>query len=913
MSANSQNIFSAKTGNWLTAAHWSGGVPTPTMDAFVGAGASGAAAASSTTNVTVNSIALNSASLLTVDFGGIFTATNGTVLSASDTQHIGTGNAGIIAIQDDSTLAIGNAFVNSGTIEMGLASLGDTGHLNLIGNVTLSGGGSIVLGYEAGAGGTTATIAGGGLVNVDNTIVGAGSVTLSSLDNRAGGRIVANQPYFDDLVLDIGLFSNEGVLEVDSNSLLKLGHAGQAQAMTNSGSIQLGVVGEAAGDDEQLLIAGNYTLTGPGSILMLGAYGIIAADLPGATFNNASTILATHNGQIGEANLAFNAYGLDNLTFVNSGTTTASGSKVTLTLDTGQKTIGDSGLMQAVSGATLIVNSSVNIDPAGATAAGSIVAGAGGTVHLNSSVVNSANPQSTAGGVFVDAGGVLDVFSGASVSVPLTIYGNSGATAGGVVNIYKGASVSGPITFVTPGGTLNLANQSVSTVVSATGGTVTLSSAQVVVTGANNTISVLKGAGNSATVGGYANVINGSGASFSFLANSQAIVNGSNNVISAAAGATLNVVGANTTIQATGGTISITGASAGFDDVITGAGNNVSVLANAFAAVNGDQNSVALAAGALLLLSGSNDTVQASNNLLYIGASASGDAVVGAGNRVIVGANATLDVQGDNNKVHLGQGDSLTIAGAGERLIGAGFQANAAFGSALWVGGTGPTGAADVVALSGGSVRIGGNANVQLNGDADAVSIVGGAHVSFIGAGFSAHAGYNVVLTVDDSGTAASVDTITGAHFNLLEAASSNVALAAFGANVTMGDNATLTVQRAYNTITAGASDTIKILGGLSNQVTLGQNDIVVNGGAGSIFNVVGNVGTTNLSNFGGSTQSIIDLLNGVGGFATADDAYAALTSDGNGGMTLSLGANGSIDFTGAAASALSAANFKIG
>ena len=913
MSANSQNVFSAKSGNWLTVADWSGGAPTATTDIFVGAGPSGAAAVLSGANVTVNSIALNSASRLTVDGGGTFTATNGTVLSRSDTQPVATGNAGTIAIQDDSTLAIGDAFVNSGVIEMGMASLGDTGTLSLLGNVTLSGGGSVALGFEAGAASSIATVKGGGLVNVDNTIVGAGTVTLSSLDNRAGGRFVANQQYFDDLVLDIGQFTNEGVLEVDSNSLLKLGHSGQTHAMTNSGAIQLGVVGEAAGDDEQLLIAGNYTLTGPGSILMLGDYGVIAADVAGATFNNASTILATHNGQIGEANLIFNAYGLNNLTFVNSGTATVSGANVTLTLDTGLQTIVDSGLLLAASGATLVINSNVNINPTGATAAGSIVAGAGGTVQLYSSVVNAANPQSTAGGVFVDAGGVLDIFTGASVAAPLTIFGDSGATAGGVVNVYGGASVTGPITFVTPGGTLNLANQSASTAVIATGGAINLSSARVALTGANNTISVLKGSGNSATVGGSANVVNGSGASFSFLANSQAQVNGSNNAISVAAGATLNVAGANTTIQATGGAISITGAAAGFDDVITGAGNSVSVLANAFAAVNGDNNTVALAAGARLSLAGANDAVQANGNVFFIGASASSDSVAGAGNRIIVGANASLDVQGDNNKVHLGLGDTLTIAGVGERLIGAGFQASAAMGAGLWVGGTGPTGATDVVALSGGTARFGGNANVQLNGDGDAVSIVGGANVSLIGAGFSAHAGYNVVLTVDDSGAAAAVDTITGAHFNLFESASSNVALAAFRANVTVGDNATLTVQRAYNTITAGASDTIKILGGLSNQVTLGQNDIVANGGVGSVFNVAGNVGATTLSNFGGATQSIIDLLNGVGGFATASDAYAALTSDGNGGMTLSLGSNGSIDFTGASASALSAANFKIG
>ena len=972
MSANSQDIFSAKKGNWLTVANWSAGVAPATEDAFVGAGASGVAAATSATNVTVNSIAINSASTLTLDTASVFTATNGTVLSASDIHHVGTGNAGVIAIQDDATLAIGNSFVNSGVVEMGVASLGDTGNLSLLGNVRLSGGGSILLGLQSGAASTTANISGGGLVNVDNSIFGAGNVTLSSLDNQAGGRIVANSQYVDDLILDVGQFSNEGVLQVGANGLLKVGHDGLSRAMTNSGTIQIGAVGDAAGDDEQLLIAGNYTLSGPGSVLMLGTYGIIASDGVGqATFNNASTILATHNGQIGDANLS---YGVDHLTFVNSGTTTASGANVTLTLDTGPKVIGDSGLLRAASGATLVINSSVNIGPAGATAAGSIVAGPGGKVQLNAAVLNAANPQSTLGGVFVNAGGQLDIFTGGSISAPLTIYGNSGASAGGVVNIFGGASVTGPITFVTSGGTLNLANQTASTSVIATGGKVNLSSAQVAVTGANNTISIVKGTGNSATVGGFANVVNGSGASFNFLASSQATLNGSgdavvagagsalgvnganntiqasgasvslggnaggianvvngagstisvlanslanvngdNNAITAAAGATLNVVGANTTVQATGDTIAISGAAAGFGDVVSGSGNSVAVLANAFAAVNGDNNVVALGAGARLSLGGANDTVQANNNLFYIAASASGDTVVGSSNRMIVGANATLDVQGDSNKIHIGQGASLTIAGTAERLIGAGFQASAADGTAFWVGGTGPTGAADVVTVNGGAVRIGGNSNIQISGHDDSVSIVGGAHVSLTGASFSAHAGYNVVLSIDNAGLAGAVDTITGAHFSLAEAASSNVALASLGASVTMGDNAVLTVQRSNNTILAGVSDTITLLGGMANQVTLGQNDIVTNGGAGSIFNVVGDVGATILGNFGGPSQSIVDLFNGVGGFATANDAYAALTSDGAGGAMLSLGASGAIDFTGVAAAALSAANFKIG
>ena len=60
--------------------------------------------------------------------------------------------------------------------------------------------------------------------------------------------------------------------------------------------------------------------------------------------------------------------------------------------------------------------------------------------------------------------------------------------------------------------------------------------------------------------------------------------------------------------------------------------------------------------------------------------------------------------------------------------------------------------------------------------------------------------------------------------------------------------------------------------------------------------------------------NQFLQLLNaGAGGYASADDAFAALTSDGAGGATLSLGADGAIDFAGTAASQLTAANFRIG
>ena len=131
------------------------------------------------------------------------------------------------------------------------------------------------------------------------------------------------------------------------------------------------------------------------------------------------------------------------------------------------------------------------------------------------------------------------------------------------------------------------------------------------------------------------------------------------------------------------------------------------------------------------------------------------------------------------------------------------------------------------------------------------------------------------------------------------------------GATVTLVDNVALTLERANNKITAGNTDTINILWGDFNTVLLGQNDVISDGGSGTTFQASGNVGATTIKNFSADPGGIVELLNGVGGYATAQDAYSHLTSDGDGGSMLSLGANGSIDFAGD--TSLSAANFKIG
>ncbi len=58
---------------------------------------------------------------------------------------------------------------------------------------------------------------------------------------------------------------------------------------------------------------------------------------------------------------------------------------------------------------------------------------------------------------------------------------------------------------------------------------------------------------------------------------------------------------------------------------------------------------------------------------------------------------------------------------------------------------------------------------------------------------------------------------------------------------------------------------------------------------------------------------ALVDLTGNVGGYNTVAQVIAALTSDGQGGTMLALGANQLIDFVDTSQSVLTTGHFKIG
>ena len=377
-----QDVFDEALGGWETDADWSTGyLPETVQDAYVG-GVSGAMIVTLNSNVTVNSIATSADAQFAIGNGTASTliATNGTVLNPEDTSSVASGNLGALGVEPGSALQIGNTFDNVGTLAIGKGAggSGDGAWLYIddtSGAVTLDGGGTVDLGQIANA--TESEIqtygdivnasgtSGDGLINVDNTITGAGVIRLGSFDNEASGKVDASQAGGFWLEISASTFNNEGFITAESGSTLDLGDDGATETLTNTGN---GLTSGAINIDSsaRLAISGNFTVAGSGYISFKGAGADITSDGAGATtFTNDSTIVleaslsysGAFSGQIGDQGVL----GVNDLTFVNDGTTGAEGLGYELTINTGGNTVtnGSDGVLEAVSGAVLAVLSNV--------------------------------------------------------------------------------------------------------------------------------------------------------------------------------------------------------------------------------------------------------------------------------------------------------------------------------------------------------------------------------------------------------------------------------------------------------------------------------------------------------------------------------------------------------------------------
>jgi len=396
------------TGNWSDAGKWSTGVP-----------------ASSTTDPVLAVIddAPATSSLVTVDSP-----------VSTNTLRVDSGNQ--LNVTSTGELDVdGLTLQNSGIVSLGGSLVANPG---AGGTTTLSGGGRINL-----SGGSLGSS--GGLANVDNVIVGFGSVGFGSFDNRGS---IASKTAGKSLAFSTG-FSNEGTLEATDGGTIDLSLPG----MTNAGGTILALRGGI------IDLGDSMTSTGGAFSALVNS----SLDLRGTYTNTTFTTDNTSIIRIGPSTtLTINGGGFNgNVQLLDpalSGSFSNSGSMQGSLHSAGSVSIANSGNItidgawNAAQGTTFAQNFQSSLNPPVGTV---ILAGTPSAPATITKLTNVDNAITGAGmvdlvdnrdeGSITATTGTLTVTGRTSPVVPPQIYfaGNFGATSGGVLELGASGVVGG--------------------------------------------------------------------------------------------------------------------------------------------------------------------------------------------------------------------------------------------------------------------------------------------------------------------------------------------------------------------------------------------------------------------------------------------------------------------------------------
>jgi hypothetical protein len=240
---------------------------------------------------------------------------------------------------------------------------------------------------------------------------------------------------------------------------------------------------------------------------------------------------------------------------------------------------------------------------------------------------------------------------------------------------------------------------------------------------------------------------------------------------------------------------------------------------------------------------------------------------------------------------------------------------------------TGDLGAGQAVSFTvslSAAVRVTGTPVLTLN-DGGSASYSGGSGTSTLTFKYTAAAGQNIsnlAVTGSSLPSGATITDIAGNAANL-----SGVVAGLTGRMIVdTTDTRTTIANGTGQTVVAGTGNDIVVLSaGKATLAFNGSNDIAfLGGGTGSVNATIDdlssgltayvlNAGNDVFNGLANDRSAVIDLLGGVGGYASVGAVMAALTGDGHGGTLVPIGAGQAIDFIGAAPTALHAANFAIG
>ena len=672
------------------------------------------------------------AGVLTVNGAGHFTMSSGSLtggINGTGTfdSSAGTNTLGSVTIYGGTTfttisgattdISSGAAIVNKGTFVIDGTS--SNAVVNLLGDVTLSGGGAVLLKTKSG----TAFLRGGGftLTNTNDPIEGAGEIG----DNAAltivnKGTIDANAPGQN---LNVGQggggVTNTGTLEATGGGTLNL-----YGAVTNTGGAITASGTSSDVNVESTTITGGTLNTAGGGLLQT----VSSSVLNGVTISSGSTY-ATGDGAITQLNTSLTNDGTflingssgnavvnlgSNVTLsgggavtmeTSSGTAFLRGSGVTLTNtnDTiqGAGTIGDSAALAITNQATIDANASgktLSLSQGGGvvTNTGTLEATGGGTLQIFSKIANT-------GGSITANGGTVNIDDATITGGTLNATGTNVMETVGSSDLF-GVTISTGSTYDTAAGATTqldtsltndgtfLIDGSAGNAVVNLGSNVTLSGGGVVTMKSNTGAAFLRGVG--LTLTNTNDTIQGAGT----IGDNGALTIVNKSIIDAnASGQNLNLNGGggsvtNTgTLEATGGgVLNISGAVTNkTGGVVTANGGTVNVIGKiSGGTLNTSNSGVMESSGASTVLSGvtissgstytagPGTTTQLNGAIVNDGTfainGATSNAIVNLGSAVTLSGKGTITMTTSTGSAYL-RGSGFTLTNTNDTIKGAGF------------------------------------------------------------------------------------------------------------------------------------------------------------------------------------------------------------------------------------------------
>ena len=512
MALNNQRLIDANAGagqNVLYINTSNGTTNTGTLEATAGSTLSLYGDTYTNTGGTIQAVGSGSVVNLqhgvTIKGGTLTTTGNGVIetVNADSATLNGVTNTGTVSVHDNSTLTLAGTVTNNGSLQ--LNSAGNVTNLDISGNVTLAGNGTVLMDNQPNNLIRGASGAGTEVLTSANTIKGSGNIGAAIMGLVNTGTIIANQT--NTLYIDVSSknFNNIGAIEglAGSGNLQILGPSGSTTFFTNYSGTANSLTG------------GTYIANG-GNILWNGGSG------PGIK-TLAANVTEEAGGQLlntgkGNANFLANLTGITsagsfttNVNFTDPGSFSNAGSLTIL-----PSTTWNVASLSQISGSTLtagtyVLDSNLRITgtPASITTDSAHLTLAGGTIFNTSNGTNALANLNT-----ISSGGSLALANSAN----FTTTGNFADN--GALTINSGSTFA-----VKSGSLLTNFNSTTNTLTGGAftvGGTLKWSGANIVTNASNLTLSggsgqILNSTNNANALANFATT-NSSG-SFALAAN----------------------------------------------------------------------------------------------------------------------------------------------------------------------------------------------------------------------------------------------------------------------------------------------------------------------------------------------------------------------------------------------------------